>query len=146
MIILRMENEKEYLHGEKKKIGELNTQVMKLAQNNNYTKCLEILQEAEKLDPKDPLTLQNKGHILSKLGRYDEALKNFDIVIANNPKLASPYYNKATCKAILGENDEALDLIEKAIKLRPDIIGTIRKDEEFMMLWNNPRFQNLVGN
>ena len=146
MIKIRIENERDYLQGEKKKIGELNTRVMLMAENNNYTKCLEILQEAEKIDPYDPLTLLNKGHVLSQLGKYDQALQIYDVVIKNNPSSASAYYNKASCKANLGENEQALDFIEKAIELRPEIKNPIKKDNEFMMLRNHPRFQNLVGN
>jgi tetratricopeptide (TPR) repeat protein len=138
--------QEKYKSKEKKEIGEINARMLKLANAGNFLKALEILDEAFKIDPNDELSLVNKGVILSQIGKYNEAIEIYDSILKNNPKLSSVYYNKASCFSLLGKIDEALDLLEKAIQIRPAFIETLKKDEEFSVLKNLPRFQNLIGN
>jgi tetratricopeptide (TPR) repeat protein len=138
--------QEKYKSKEKKVIGEINARMLSLANAGNFLKALETLEQAIKIDPNDELSLINKGVILIQLGNYNEAIEIYDSILKKNPKLSSAYYNKASCFSLLGKTDEALDLLEKAIQIRPAFIETVKKDEEFSVLKNLPRFQNLIGN
>jgi tetratricopeptide (TPR) repeat protein len=61
----------------------------------------------------------NYGNLLMKIGRPDEALKQFDTAIAENPALFAPYFNRG--KILLAQNhrDAAIRDFSAAIALNP---------------------------
>ena len=146
MLMVPFDLQEKYNAKEKKEIGEINAKMLPLVTAGNFLKALEILEEAFKIDPNDELSLINKGVILTQLGKYNEAMEIYDSLLKINPKLSSVYYNKASCLSLLGKPDEAIDLLEKAIQIRPAFLETVKKDEEFSILKNFPRFQNLISN
>jgi tetratricopeptide (TPR) repeat protein len=58
------------------------------------------------------------GWVLNKLGRYDEALKEFQIAEKHRPEWVLPfaiYYNEGCVLAKLGRNEEALQAFDSAL-------------------------------
>lgn len=69
---------------------------------------------------KDPaLAWHKKGVALAKLGRYEEAIKEYEKVIELGPS-AYGWLGKGDVLARLGRYEEALRAIDKAIELKPD--------------------------
>jgi tetratricopeptide (TPR) repeat protein len=62
------------------------------------------------------------GWVLNKLGRYDEALKEFQIAEKYRPEWIKPfaiYYNEGCLLAKLGRNEEALEDLDSALLYEP---------------------------
>ena len=76
----------------------------------DYSKAIEI-------NPQLVEAWSNKGTVLYKLGKHDEAIKAFDRTIEINPQDAEAWYNKGTALKALGRTIEADAAFTKAQKL-----------------------------
>lgn len=64
----------------------------------------------------------NYANFLKDEGRYDEAIKNFRIVLAQKPNMAEPYYNLGNTFRKMDRIEEAIENYKKAIKFKPDFV------------------------
>lgn len=62
----------------------------------------------------------NRGFVLFRLGRYDEALKSFDKAIGLQHDSADAWYGKGISLGKLDRHEEAAAALETVIKLKPD--------------------------
>ena len=107
---------------------------------NEYRDSLLCYDKAIELNPKYALAYYNRGIVLNKLERQEEALDSFDKAIELNPKDALAYYNRGTVLGELERQEEALDSFDKAIKLNPKyalayynrgtVLGELGRQEE----------------
>jgi tetratricopeptide (TPR) repeat protein len=61
----------------------------------------------------------NRARVYTMLGRLDEALADYDVVIAADPNHAEHYLERGNILRRLGRNDEALADYQRAISLSP---------------------------
>lgn len=66
----------------------------------------------------------DKGLILNRLKRYDEAQKEFEIVLKENPDMAEPYFGLGMCYEYRGEYDTAIKYYLKAIEINDQFPGS----------------------
>jgi len=78
------------------------------------------------------------GIINAEFGRYDEAVKNFNDALANDPANAQAYRELASTYESRGEIDQAVSTMRRSIRLKPDYwsgynrLGTIYlRDNKF---------------
>jgi tetratricopeptide (TPR) repeat protein len=72
------------------------------------------------LDPRDDLALAIAGHLTTLLTkRHDEALQLFAQALTVNPSSVWAWARSATTLAYLGRADEAMERVQRAIKLSP---------------------------
>jgi len=64
----------------------------------------------------------DKGYSLSKLGMYEDALKQFDLLIQMNPKGVSGYYGKGNVYMDQKKYEEALAMFQKSVEVDPKFI------------------------
>ncbi|MDE3187317.1 MAG: tetratricopeptide repeat protein [Acidobacteriota bacterium] len=76
---------------------------------------------AVKADPRLPNVHFGLGYLLWNLMQYDEAAKEFQAEIANNPDHAQALAYLADADIKLGHNELAAPLLEKAIRLDPKL-------------------------
>ena len=76
-----------------------------------------------KFDPHNNIILHLKGNILSDAGKYDEALKCFDMVFSQNNKELC--YSRAYCFYKLKKYDEAMKFLDMALEIDPEYIDAI---------------------
>jgi tetratricopeptide (TPR) repeat protein len=77
----------------------------------DYQYILDDFQTSIDLDPKFPFTWFNRAFILSKLGRYDEAISNLDKAIELQPDFAEAYFNRGLIKIYQDDTEGgAIDL------------------------------------
>jgi tetratricopeptide (TPR) repeat protein/predicted Ser/Thr protein kinase len=92
--------------------------------------------------------LYQEASSLHQLKRYREAIESFKKLIEAHPKagpvVLSSAYNTACCHALLGETDNALEWLEKAVKLGYSDADHIDKDSDLDSLRNEPRFRAIV--
>ena len=63
---------------------------------------------------------KNRGAALAGLGRFDDAVADFDRAIALQPDYAEAHADRAAALANLGRREEALASCDRAIALKPD--------------------------
>src|SRR5260370_4915790 len=66
-----------------------------LVHTNHLAEAIEILHEAEKLDPKVPHLHDELGYYHFVKADFDNSLKEFDLATAEDPNDATAYYYKA---------------------------------------------------
>ena len=91
-----------------------------LAQKGKRFKALEIYKAALKIQPNDFEALHYMGLILCDLGKFDEAEESFEAALKVDNKNHITYYYLAVCKFRLDKPQESLDMINKALELKPD--------------------------
>jgi tetratricopeptide (TPR) repeat protein len=77
--------------------------------------------KALELDPGEPAFLDSRGFLYLKLGRYADAVADYDAALAKNPKLAPTLYGRGLAKEKLGDEVGAAADIAAAKAQFPDI-------------------------
>ena len=67
----------------------------------------------------DSLAWNNKGNALRNLGRYEEAIRAFDVSIEFDSRSAAVWYNKGVARYDLKRYEEAVECFGKATGLDP---------------------------
>lgn len=89
--------------------------------NSNLNKSLQYLDKAVDIDPQYAQIWNNKGIVLGKLGRNEEAIAAYDKAIEINPQLAEAWNNKGVVLGWSGRYEEAKEAFEKAHEIDPTI-------------------------
>src|SRR5207248_5466680 len=91
-------------------------------------------EKALSFDPEDISLYRNKGHALSKLGRFDEALEAFEEAIRRKPDYPNAHQGKGGVLRHQGKYQEALQEIEEAIRLKGDYMWAWKNKETTLKL------------
>jgi hypothetical protein len=87
----------------------------------NYQKAIADLNEAIRLNPKEPVGYYNRGIAYGNLERYHKALEDFTQAITLSPQNALYYFDLAITYEQMGSHNTALQLFTKAIDLDPSL-------------------------
>jgi TolB-like protein/DNA-binding winged helix-turn-helix (wHTH) protein/Tfp pilus assembly protein PilF len=79
----------------------------------------ELTDQALAASPRSPLAHWAKGQLLTAKYRYDEAIPEYETVIAYNRNSADAYSNLGWCKLYAGSIEETIPLQEQAVRLSP---------------------------
>jgi adenylate cyclase len=79
----------------------------------------ELAGQALAASPRSPLAHYAKGQVLRAQGRFEEAIPEYETVIAFNRNWVAAYADLGWCKFWTGSIDEMVPLIEHAIRLSP---------------------------
>jgi TolB-like protein len=71
--------------------------------------------------PRSALVHQAKGNVLRARGRFEEAIPEYETVIALNRNWVTAYAHLGQCKLFAGWIEEAIPLVEQAIRLSPRV-------------------------
>jgi len=80
-----------------------------------------------------------------QVGQIDRALSVLQRILAANPRDSQAHYAVAIIRANQGALNEALESLDKAIKISPNLREQARGDQRLAPLRFNPRFQELTG-
>ncbi len=78
-----------------------------------------LIEQALAASPWSPLAHWAKGQLLIAKYRYDEAIPEYETVIAFNRNSADAYSNLGWCKLYTGSIEETIPLQEQAVRLSP---------------------------
>jgi tetratricopeptide (TPR) repeat protein len=84
------------------------------------------------------------GVALGNLRRYEEAIEKYKEALRLNPRLAEAWYNKACAFSLWGKKKDALENLNKTIKLDAKYKEKAKTDEDFKNLWEDEDFKRLV--
>ena len=92
---------------------------------NDPESALPLLERARELDPLSPVINVTLGEVFSQLGRFDEALAQFNKVLSIEPDYASAYFEIAVLnRFVYGKIDEGLRLHVEELRRDPNRPGT----------------------
>lgn len=74
--------------------------------------------------------MNNKGCILTKLGKYQEAIESYDKALEINPNDFDAWNNKGHALKDSGRYQEAITSYDKALKINPDFEPALKAKEE----------------
>lgn len=87
---------------------------------DNHLLALESYDKSLDINPKNQISLNNKGYTLNMLEKFEEAIIYFDRAIEENPKMAYAYNNRGLAKIKLGQIEEGLSDLNYSHDLDPD--------------------------
>jgi tetratricopeptide (TPR) repeat protein len=109
-----------------------------------YNDAVAEVQKAVLLAPKSTLVRSELAYAYAKAGRREEALRVMDeLQRSPGERRVSPFH-LALVHIALGENDRAIELLEKAYDERAERLVWLRADPRFDPLRLNPRFNELL--
>ena len=112
-------------------------------QKKMYDQAIAELRRAADISQSSPPVIAALARTYAVSGRTTEARKLLDQLMEQSKKrYVSPFY-VAIVYAGLGENDQALDWIEKAYKDRSNAIVFLKVDPQLDALRDSPRFREL---
>ncbi len=79
----------------------------------------ELVAQALAASPRNPLVHLAKGQVLRMQGRYEEAIPEYETVIASDPNATLAIAALGHCKLATGPLEETIALMERAIRLSP---------------------------
>ena len=126
----------------------------------NFSKALNIINEAIKVNPNFAEAHNEQGNALNELKQLNMALKSYDNAIKINPKFSDAYYNKAVILHELKNIELAIENYDNSIKINPNHIHAhnnkgfalqqLKKFDESLKSYNraykiNSNFNFLLG-
>ena len=108
-----------------------------------YKRALQLAEAALAVNPNDAEAISFVAYYEARLGNSSVALEMDAAAREKAPDKMYVYYNSALIHAILGDNDQALDMMERAVELdyQPELL---RLDPTFADLQDDERFRQLV--
>ena len=98
----------------------LSDKAHELAESGQYEKALELVNREIKTDPNNANAWYNKGVLLFKMCRYQDARNSFAQAADIDPEFAEAWYNKGIALMTLGKYLEAIRTFDKAITINPN--------------------------
>jgi tetratricopeptide (TPR) repeat protein len=103
----------------------------------------DAISAAEKLlsvDPKNSVGRSVKAYCCSKAGRPEEGVSILEQLAAEGPMNAPCWYDLSCCYAALGQVDQVLRCLTRAIELDKSVIEHARSDRSLAAVRNSPAF------
>lgn len=97
------------------------------------------------IDPQDGRALQLGTVQAARLGMRERTYELARRVLQVRPDAFSTFYNVACAHAVLGDFDEALDLLDRAVRHGRGNLEWIEQDPDFDSLRSDPRFNEIVN-
>lgn len=94
--------------------------------------------------PRDADSLYDRGVIELNRGEYVAAQEMFERALKREPEAAHIHYGLAATRARLGSVDSALESLQKALDLQPNLRVRAQHDQDLSTLRNDPVFEQLI--
>jgi protein O-GlcNAc transferase len=95
-------------------------EALRLHHCGKFQEAIPLYKKIDKLDPENPIVLQNLGLALVQTGGVDRGLHCLDRAEINSPNSPDIPFNKAIVLFNLGRPNEALTSLVRAISIEPD--------------------------
>lgn len=89
-------------------------------QKGDPARAVDVIGQALALDQSQSPAYSNHGVAFMALGRFDDAIADFDKAISLKPNDAEAFYNRGRAQLALNRQDEALESLDRAIQFKPN--------------------------
>ncbi len=114
------------------------------ARARTYLAIAEARLRTESMLPRDADSLYDRGVIELNRGEYVAAQEMFERALKREPEAAHIHYGLAATRARLGSIDLALQSLQRALDLQPNLRVRAQHDQDLTSLRNDPDFDKLV--
>jgi len=114
------------------------------ARARTYLAISESRLRTESMLPRDADSLYDRGVIELNRGEYVAAQEMFERALKLEPEAAHIHYGLAATRARLGSIDLALQSLQRALHLQPNLRVRAQHDQDLTPLRNDPDFDKLV--
>lgn len=114
------------------------------ARARTYLAIAESRLRTESMLPRDADSLYDRGVIELNRGEYVAAQEMFERALKREPEAAHIHYGLAATRARLGSVDLALQSLQRALDLQPNLRVRAQHDQDLTALRNDPDFDKLV--
>lgn len=114
------------------------------ARARTYLTIAESRLRTESILPRDADSLYDRGVIELNRGEYVAAQEMFERALRREPEAAHIHYGLAATRARLGSIDLALESLQKALDLQPNLRVRAQHDHDLNPLRNDPDFDRLI--
>jgi len=114
------------------------------ARARTYLTISESRLRTESMLPKDADSLYDRGVIELNRGEYVAAQEMFERALKREPEAAHIHYGLAATRARLGSIDLALESLQRALDLQPNLRLRAQHDHDLNPLRNDPDFDRLI--
>jgi tetratricopeptide (TPR) repeat protein len=114
------------------------------ARARTYLTIAESRLRTESILPRDADSLYDRGVIELNRGEYVAAQEMFERALKREPEAADIHYALAATRARLGSIDLALESLQKALDLKPNLRVRAQHDHDLTPLRNDPDFDRLI--
>ncbi|MGB7923332.1 MAG: tetratricopeptide repeat protein [Pyrinomonadaceae bacterium] len=114
------------------------------ARARTYLAIAEARLRTEITLPRDADSLYDRGVIELNRGEYVAAQEMFERALKREPDAAHIHYGLAATRARLGSIDTALESLQRALDIQPNLRVRAQHDHDFTLLRNDPDFERLV--
>ena len=95
-------------------------------QNQRWVEAAELIGRAISLDPKRVRYYGSLGEAQLALGRFDEAISSFQMLLSAEPDNALACFHLGRAHALCGHQSEAIPQLERAVAARPEFLEARR--------------------
>jgi len=114
------------------------------ARARTYLAIAESRLRTESMLPRDADSLYDRGVIELNRGEYVAAQEMFERALKREPEAAHIHYGLAATRARLGSIDLALQSLQRALDLQPNLRVRAQHDHDLNPLRNDPDFDRLI--
>lgn len=114
------------------------------ARARTYLAIAESRLRTESMLPRDADSLYDRGVIELNRGEYVAAQEMFERALKREPEAAHIHYGLAATRARLGAIDLALESLQRALDLQPNLRVRAQHDHDLNPLRNDPDFDRLI--
>ena len=115
------------------------------ARARTYLNIIEARMRTESSLPRDADSLYDRGVIELNRGEYVAAQELFERALKREPEAAHIHYGLAATRARLGSIDTALESLERALGLQPNLRIRAQHDQDLVVLRNLPDFERMIS-
>jgi tetratricopeptide (TPR) repeat protein len=114
------------------------------ARARTYLNIAESRLRTESSLPRDADSLYDRGVIELNRGEYVAAQEMFERALKREPQAAHVHYGLAATRSRLGSVETALESLQRALELQPNLRLRAQHDLDLAVLRNDPEFERMV--
>jgi tetratricopeptide (TPR) repeat protein len=114
------------------------------ARARTYLNIAESRLRTESSLPRDADSLYDRGVIELNRGEYVAAQEMFERALKREPQAAHVHYGLAATRSRLGSVETALESLQRALEIQPNLRLRAQHDLDLALLRNDPEFERMV--